>query len=646
MADDSAVVLVGPDDNVDSILAKVRDTGADTVQLLVSDGAPALQSLGGLARLQNIAIAERIRLQLIASDQKTLNAARLCNVEALEVTGARVLPPPDDARSYETRPLPAAARPADEDTLRALDDLGSAPPARRAPIDRADDDAFAGDLRPSAAPDPFDFDDYRDADDDEPLPPVPTRTRPRDERTDAATARRSPAGRITGPAAEPQRPPRYAEEEAAPRRRRVSPLLIAIPLLLIGVLLAGAFYLLRGQATVIVKLPVPPSGDTPFQDVLIPVGANPPADANSASVQAVPVGATVLFTTTGTVSRETTAPNNPARGTVSLLNYNAGAFNLPQGSEFIATKADGQEVRFVSDGPVTLPGATTASQGVNIVTSPGQAAVNITARAPGSASNVEGNTITQLALPGQASVALAGGTLRIEHGPITGGDEKTVRVVTDDDVQAALPAALTGLDDAAPGALQAAADAQGQALKVEPTTLAPGRDQLSIQGDGQVYELIVTPPAGTEIDPNSPNFSVTVRATFSALATPADRPLETQFQTAVPRQLAAAGQARRRHRAHGERLALGRQQAAGERRAQARHEPPAPRRPPDQRHPLGAARQIPRRRRGRPAGLRAAGRHQRLRTARCRPAAVADVPAGCAGGVNALRAKHRAKNSA
>jgi hypothetical protein len=32
-----------------------------------------------------------------------------------------------------------------------------------------------------------------------------------------------------------------------------------------------------------------------------------------------------------------------------------------------------------------------------------------------------------------------------------------------------------------------------------------------------------------------------VRATFGALATPADRPLETQFQTAVPRQLSAEG---------------------------------------------------------------------------------------------------------
>ncbi|MBC8074517.1 MAG: hypothetical protein H7Y32_00450, partial [Chloroflexales bacterium] len=249
----------------------------------------------------------------------------------------------------------------------------------------------------------------------------------------------------------------------------------------------------------------------------------------------------VAFTTTGVVSRETSAPNNPARGTVTLFNYNAGAFNLPQGSEFIATKADGQEVRFVSDEPVSVPGATTAREGVNIVTAPGQVALSITARAPGSASNVEGNTIGQLALPGQGSVGLAGGTLTIEHGPIAGGDEKTVRVVTDDDVQAVLSAALTGLDDAAPQALQSAADAQGQSLKVEATTLAPGRDQLAIQGEGQVYELLVNPPVGQEIDPNAPNFNLTVRATFSALATPADRPLETQFQTAVPRQLAAEG---------------------------------------------------------------------------------------------------------
>lgn len=529
MADDSAVVLVFPDDSVDSILAKVRDTGAETVQLLVSDGATALQMIGGLSRLQNIAIAERIRLLLIASDEKTLNAARVCDVEALEVVGTRVLHPGDGARSYETRPLAAPPRP-DEDTLRALDDLGAASPPRRSPSDRADEAAVETpwpDVEtPRRVVSPDDqLDDL--------LPPVRTR--------DAAPPRRSSAGRLAGPVDAPRARPRYAEQDDAPRRRRVSPLLIAIPVLLIAALLAGGLFLLSSRASVIVKLPVPPSGETPYEDLVVPVSASAPADANSGAVQAVPVSATVIFTTTGAVSRETTAPNNPARGTVTLLNYNVGPFNLPQGSEFIAIMPDGQEVRFVSDGAASIPGASTNQDGVNIVTAPGQAAVNITARAPGSASNVEGNTITQLALPGQGAVGLAGGTLRINHGPITGGDEKTVRIVTDDDVQAALPAALTGLDDAAPQALQSAADAQGQSLRVEPTTLSPGRDQLIVQGEGQVYELIVSPPVGTEIDPSSPAFNVTVRATFGALATPTDRPLETQFQTAVPRQLSSEG---------------------------------------------------------------------------------------------------------
>ena len=49
--DASALVLVLPGDTVDSIIAKVRETGATTIQLLVPDGLATLQALGSFARL-------------------------------------------------------------------------------------------------------------------------------------------------------------------------------------------------------------------------------------------------------------------------------------------------------------------------------------------------------------------------------------------------------------------------------------------------------------------------------------------------------------------------------------------------------------------------------------------------------------------
>src|SRR4029079_16329245 len=73
--------------------SRIRGQGATHVQLLVPDGTAALQSLGGFQRLLQKLEADNVSLLLISSDEQTLNAARLSQVETVGVHGARVSPP-------------------------------------------------------------------------------------------------------------------------------------------------------------------------------------------------------------------------------------------------------------------------------------------------------------------------------------------------------------------------------------------------------------------------------------------------------------------------------------------------------------------------------------------------------------------------
>lgn len=76
VADDSALVLVLPSDNVDSLIAKIRKTEAANVQLLVPDGATTLQKPASIKQLRGAMERAHIELVLITSDEQTLAAAR------------------------------------------------------------------------------------------------------------------------------------------------------------------------------------------------------------------------------------------------------------------------------------------------------------------------------------------------------------------------------------------------------------------------------------------------------------------------------------------------------------------------------------------------------------------------------------------
>lgn len=619
VADESALVLVLPDDDVETIIAKVQHSGATTVQLLVPDGTTVLHNPHSIEQLRRSAESSAIDLLVITSDEQTLDAARLGQIETVGVSGTRVTLPADLPRGNggaetlvepvpvppaEAQPEPAHHAPVvepsdDDDIFAALDELSDtmnqAPPRGAS---REEYDAFAaeldewgdvssgrstparseqgeeydvlaaeldewGDLAAGHAPSATAEQPERAA-----LPPRP-RIRAEDielteeEKQRASgmrgTGRRARGKSAWGSAAPTER--RGDEDEydlgaAAPRRSRRSWLIIALPILLIVLLVTIVILLLFGgdnaadaaersgplggllalgnQATVVVQLPVPPAEEQPFETqsiFLIP----PTAEATGTAVQAEPLSVAAEYAASGQVTEETQAPASTARGTVTIYSQNTQPITLPQGTEFLGVNPQGQEVRFTSDAPVTIPPATTARQGAQIITTLGQAQVEVTAVAPGSASNIEANTITQMVVPGQPPIAVNAGALLVEHGPIGGGTEQAVRIVKESDVQQVLGEALTGLDNTARQMLRSAADGQG--LVLEETTISPRRNVIF---EDESYELQVVPPIGETVDPADPRFTVSVRATFDALATPPGRPLQNQLQEVVANQLAAS----------------------------------------------------------------------------------------------------------
>ncbi len=591
MADDSALVLVGPDDTVDTIIQKVRDAGARSVELLVADGASALQSVSGLSRLHASAAEQNTRLLLIASDEKTLDSARLAKIDAVSVLGGPVLAPPRPVESinpYSTRPLPAVDLTSDDELLRALDEdtrpgRRSASPANDTTSDEdilATLDSFADFPDQAADTAAIDHDRHtpvfndRDQDyaaeldawgdlSDDTLvdappreiasvaPERPTRrVRPEDIDLDdddlgriRTREQRTQPRRAAATTGERRRRQADYEDDypAPPVRRSGNPLLTWIPVLLILLLVAaGAYWLYTNRATVVVRPPIPVSDETVFEDQVIPL-SNEPVDDQSPAVQAVDVRGDVEFSAQGNVTSETVTPRNFAKGVVTILNSSGTPLDLPQGTEFIAANGQGQEVRFVSDAGVAVPPATTSDTGAQIVTQRGQAQVNVTARQPGSASNVEANTVTQIAFPGQSPVPANAGGLLVQNAPLTGGDEQPVRVVTEQDVQLVLQQALTGLYEQGIRTLQEQANAAGGSWTLEQTTVEPRPEDLSRVGEGQVFELTVNPPVGQEVPPETPAFSVTVKTAFNALAVPSDKPLPEQLATSVPRQLVIGG---------------------------------------------------------------------------------------------------------
>lgn len=569
----SAVIPVLPDDQLDAVAERVRQSGAAQVQLLIPSGAAVFRSPRSFLALRALLADRPGQLLVISGDAETIAAAQRAGIETLGVDAA-ALTPPGAGR--------AAGQPIDERDaafLRDLDQVGSHDSAVDALVSDPDlsaslEDLYGEDLEATRAAEPPTSDEdftaelerlsrsSRAAPAPRRPPPeeamrrlsgeAPAGTRPRrrarsSEAADAAAVERPevPSARRPGrqrarsggalagdvlPRGVRSRPAPIDEDEYAPaaRRRSISPTLVA--LLAIGVLLAAALaWALANRVTVVITPPAGEVREIAFDDEVIPLDQSMSAQSATA-VQAVTVSADAEYVLTSQVVEETVSPVGRAAGQVRIINTIEQAVPLPEGTEFVGENAEGAEVRFVLDEPVTVPPAVTTATESGRTTTYGETIVSVTARSPGSASNVEANAIKQVIIPGQPPIVSDRSNFLIRHEAIGGGSEAPQRIVTEAEVQRVLGDALTNLYNEGLRRLQEQAGAQG--LAIDPTTMMPSIAELA---QPESYEPpVVNPPVGSAVDPANPVFTVTVRTRFTGLATPPDRPVAKQLETVVP----------------------------------------------------------------------------------------------------------------
>ncbi|HEX5692975.1 MAG TPA: hypothetical protein VFX76_23345, partial [Roseiflexaceae bacterium] len=283
MADDSALVLVAPGDSVDTIVRKIRQTGAPSVQLLVPDDTPVLQARRGFERLRQRIEGDGVSLLVISSDEQTLSAARLNQIDTVGVQGARVMPP--ELPGGETYPADTRATlPLDDDDAEFLDaldqmsfddryggtadagvysssladaDLGDLSDAIRTggkPGGDLSDDEFATALgrwseRDSRVPAEPEWQIEPD-----PRSGARRRVRPEDVALSEDEVRRQRGTRRARAAATQVFEDDDVVEEPAPRRAGLG---FALPLLLLLLIAAGVgFWYLRSRATIVVAAPI------------------------------------------------------------------------------------------------------------------------------------------------------------------------------------------------------------------------------------------------------------------------------------------------------------------------------------------------------------------------------------------------------
>lgn len=151
--------------------------------------------------------------------------------------------------------------------------------------------------------------------------------------------------------------------------------------------------------------------------------------------------------------------------------------------------------------------------------------VAVTARSPGSASNVGENAIKQILIPGQQPIVSDSSCFLIRHGPIGGGSEAPQRIVTEADVRGVLAEALTQLYNTGVQELRAKIDEEPVRHRRDHNHALGGRPEQLRQLRAAGGRAGIGQPVA---DPSNPAFRVTVRARFYALAAPRGKPVTDQ----------------------------------------------------------------------------------------------------------------------
>lgn len=464
MPEDSVTVMILPEDDTETILEKVRQTGAKKVSLIVPPGTRSLQTLGGFTMLRKACDITGIEVTVYSEDEKTRDMATVCRFDVVSLDQAvrpRPAPPPEE----EPRIVVSTRPPAPSGAVEAAP--AAEPSTART---RAADELSADDLALFDALESMSLDeDIELRRDDTGRPVQAAVVTPAPAKPAAVPRPESPAKRKKAKKASPFRkvldplanavasiyiavvgvglrfaqrkmqgekrtageeapaalaPQVQSEEEArALRLRKLRYSLWALVGVVGATILIVGIYALS-QPKVFVTL-TPREAETREMDLALNIVLTDTVDpANDASTDGTIVAQDVQVELTGTAtlpaSGVTTFPEGTSTGAVIFVNVTGYAINVPAGTR---VTVPGGGITFHTTQDVWLPGSDFRGADAYL----GRAQVNIVADTPGSAGNVAASAIS--VVEGDLS-----GVLTVENAePTSGGSERQTTVVTTED---------------------------------------------------------------------------------------------------------------------------------------------------------------------------------------------------------------------
>ncbi len=573
MAEQTALVMLAPDDSIDTIIQQVKNTGATHVDLLMPDGAPALQSRKSCDKLRETAYRSGIELTFYTADPKIVKAAQTCQIMVVELDETALQPASAAAPARQAAPVSAPAAPAappqprslEEDFLASLEALPTAPSTasqRRGadtlvfeqpniPAQKPEDDwasaldglsiasvggaAALRDHEKARGNDEWDFDGFNDLSDvlsgGENSSAAPSRPRIRAE--DIELTKDDMNRQLSKAKREKlEKPPRTGLfgrggatsassmeilPEAKPGLSR-STLLIGL-LLVLAVAFAIWFFRFRNPpTTVTVSPPTQRVGITTYDDVRINYDANPINDPTSAAIQGRTIELLVSVTVRGTVVTPTAQPDQTASGTIAIINRNTQDFSLAANTQVTTTNLQGQSVNYLLTQAVVVPAATQSLSGVQF----GQTDAPITAVAAGEQYNVPPDTNTAWVIEGYE-----GPLFGVNPSPIEGGTNILLKIPTEADIRPLLNQAVPLFRQAVPEQLKTQLQAGEEVAGIDFT---PDVDAL-IQNP-ELYNMTTRPIPETDGE-----FELVLSANFRGLAVPSQPAFADQLARALPKSL-------------------------------------------------------------------------------------------------------------
>jgi len=425
------VLYLEPDEEITSVVDKLKGLEAKSVGLVAPKGSSIVQSLVSLKLLQKQAKQLDKKIAIITSDEVGQNLASRIDLPVYkDVRSQSPIQPISQKEPEDTGPIEITDSSDIQEELKEKKEKEEQEEKKAEPIKEAEVKEEYKDLPKSFEVHRYDEKDTDDLAEEVSKEPAvaPVEEEKSQEPTSEKPAPQKNAGFVNKPIREKKPDNRMELESARPIAREGKS---AIPskgkkskkkmIIIVGVSVLVFLALVFAElayAKLEINLSIP--AEEISKDVTITVEKNHPAvDLVNSVIGGVQIDKEIPADGTYSASGEREI-GNKATGTLTLRN-DAGVNEVVSSGSTVRSTSG---IEFTTNKEVTVPKATLNPVGDKVL---GETTVTVTAVEPGSSSNLSLNT--SYVISGKSKISISGGT--------SGGTTRKIKVVTSDDVTAA-----------------------------------------------------------------------------------------------------------------------------------------------------------------------------------------------------------------